>query len=212
MPVSYSYIAPVMRNAIVAIEDSRFYQHGALDPRGTLRAVVNDRQKNVQGGSDLAQQYIKNALVLTAPNAQAAARPPRRPPSARSASCGWPPSSSTSCRASSRSYLNVAYFENSAYGIQVAAERYFNTTAHKLTLPEAAMLAGMVENPTPTTRSPSRHHGNRRNVVLARMAQLEYITKQQAAAAESSRWGCTPRRPAADRLPQRERRPRGLLL
>ena len=56
------------------------------------------------------------------------------------------------------SYLNVAYFENQAYGIQVAAERYFNTTAHKLTLPEAAMLAGMVENPTADDPFTEPHH------------------------------------------------------
>ena len=62
-----------MRNAIVAIEDSRFYQHGAIDIRGTVRALVNDLQhKSVQGGSTLTQQYVKNALILTAPNTQQA--------------------------------------------------------------------------------------------------------------------------------------------
>ena len=67
VPVTYSQIAPVMRNAIVAIEDSRFYQHGALDARGTLRALVTDLTGGqVQGGSTLAQQYVKNALLLTA--------------------------------------------------------------------------------------------------------------------------------------------------
>ena len=62
-----------MRKAIVAIEDSRFYQHGAIDVRGTLRAIVNDLEhKQVQGGSTLTQQYVKNALILTAPNPQMA--------------------------------------------------------------------------------------------------------------------------------------------
>ena len=62
-----------MRNAIVAIEDSRFYQHGAIDIRGTLRALVNDvEHRPVQGGSTLTQQYVKNALILTAPNPQMA--------------------------------------------------------------------------------------------------------------------------------------------
>ena len=180
-----------MRNAIVAIEDSRFYQHGALDPRGTLRAVVNDLEhKNVQGGSDLAQQYVKNALMLTAPNAQAAAADAaptaeRKIRELRMAAIVEHEMSPSQLLAA---YLNVAYFENSAYGIQVAAERYFNTTAHKLTLPEAAMLAGMVENPTaddPFTEPTTTR--NRRNVVLARMAQLKYITKAQAAAAESTK-------------------------
>ena len=72
-PVSYNQISPVMRKAIVAIEDSRFYQHGAIDVRGTIRAVVYDLEhKQVQGGSTLTQQYVKNALILTAPNTQMA--------------------------------------------------------------------------------------------------------------------------------------------
>ena len=70
-PVTYDQISPVMRKAIVAIEDSRFYQHGAIDIRGTVRAIVNDiEHRTVQGGSTLTQQYVKNALILTAPNAQ----------------------------------------------------------------------------------------------------------------------------------------------
>ena len=72
-PVTFSQISPIMRKAIVAIEDSRFYQHGAIDVRGTLRAIVYDLEhKQVQGGSTLTQQYVKNALILTAPNTQMA--------------------------------------------------------------------------------------------------------------------------------------------
>jgi membrane peptidoglycan carboxypeptidase len=60
-PVTYSQIAPVMRTAVVAIEDSRYYQHGAIDLKGTIRALVNDLEhKPVQGGSTIAQQYVKN--------------------------------------------------------------------------------------------------------------------------------------------------------
>jgi membrane peptidoglycan carboxypeptidase len=193
IPVSYNYIAPVMRNAIVAIEDSRFYHHGALDPRGTLRAVVNDLEhKNIQGGSDLAQQYIKNALVLTAPNAQAAAADaaPNIERKIRELRMAADVEHELTPDQLLAAYLNVAYFENSAYGIQVAAERYFNTTSHQLTLPEAAMLAGMVENPTaddPMTQAAQAK--SRRNVVLARMAQLGYITKQRAAAVEKTGLG-----------------------
>src|SRR5712691_2590871 len=67
VPVTYNQIAPVMRNAIIAQEDSRFYQHGALDLRGTLRALVTTASGGgTQGGSDLAQQYVKNACILTA--------------------------------------------------------------------------------------------------------------------------------------------------
>ena len=190
VPVSYNDIAPVMRNAIVAIEDSRFYEHGAIDPRGTLRALVNDLEhKNVQGGSDLAQQYVKNALVLTAPNATAAAQDaaPTAERKIRELRIAANVEHELTPHQLLAAYLNVAYFENQAYGIQVAAERYFNTTAKNLTLTEAAMLAGMVENPTaddPFTQPAQAR--SRRNVVLARMAQLKYITSQQAAAAEQT--------------------------
>src|SRR5712691_1466376 len=73
VPVTYSQITPVMRQAIVAIEDDRFYRHGAIDFRGTVRALVNDLQhKSVQGGSTLAQQYVKNVEILSSPNPEKA--------------------------------------------------------------------------------------------------------------------------------------------
>ena len=69
-PVSFSQIAPNMVNAVVAIEDSRYWEHGAIDLRGTIRAAVNDFQhKPVQGGSTIAQQYVKNVLLLAAEKA-----------------------------------------------------------------------------------------------------------------------------------------------
>src|SRR6516164_8342380 len=73
VPVDYAQISPGMRQAIVAIEDSRFYQHGAIDFKGTIRAIVNNLEHNpVQGGSTIAQQYVKNVLYLSSPNPQAA--------------------------------------------------------------------------------------------------------------------------------------------
>ena len=97
IPVSYNQISPVMRNAIVAIEDSRFYQDGAFDLRGTLRAIAADANgSSLQGGSTIAQEYVKNALILTATtNAGAAGGGRGRRSAGRSASCGWPPTSST---------------------------------------------------------------------------------------------------------------------
>ena len=73
-PVTYSQIDQNMINAIVAIEDSRYWVHGALDLRGTIRAAVNDIQHQpVQGGSTIAQQYVKNVLLLSAEEAGDAA-------------------------------------------------------------------------------------------------------------------------------------------
>ena len=70
LPLTYSQIDPDMVNAIVAIEDSRYWVHGAIDLRGTIRAALNDIQhKPVQGGSTIAQQYVKNVLLLSAEQA-----------------------------------------------------------------------------------------------------------------------------------------------
>jgi membrane peptidoglycan carboxypeptidase len=186
VPVSYGQIAPVMRDAIVAIEDSRYYQHGAIDMRGTLRAITTDLTGGqVQGGSTLAQQYVKNALLLTAADsaqqhaavADSAARKLRELRIAVNVERDLTKDQLLAA------YLNVAYFDNEAYGIEVAAERYFGVTAAQLTLPEAALLAGMVQNPTafdplvyPTAAIA------RRNLVLARMVQLHYISAATAAA------------------------------
>jgi membrane peptidoglycan carboxypeptidase len=184
IPVTYGQIAPVMHNAIIAIEDSRFYLHGAMDPRGTLRAIINDANNtSVQGGSTLAQQYVKNALILTAPNEKArlaaiAESPERKIRELRIAANIEHEMTKHQLLAA---YLNVAYFENNAYGIQVAAERYFQTDAAHLTLAESALLAGIVENPSLydpiTDPGPAKA---RRNLVLDRMAQLGYISNATA--------------------------------
>jgi membrane peptidoglycan carboxypeptidase len=196
VPVSYQQISPDMRNAIVAIEDSRFYHTGALDIHGTLRAIAVDLVGGqVQGASTLAQQYVKNALVLTATNnaqrqAAVADDAARKIIELRIAASVEHELTQNQLLAA---YLNVAYFENEAYGVEVAAQRYFSTTAARLTLPQAAMLAGLVQNPAyydPLT-DPAAAMA-RRNIVLARMAQLHYISQAAAAAAEKTSLGLRP--------------------
>jgi membrane peptidoglycan carboxypeptidase len=188
IPVAFTQIAPVMRNAIVAIEDDTYFQTGALDLRGTLRAAVNDLSgKSTQGGSTIAQQYVKNALILTATTKQEqqAAIADTLGRKIRELRMAAEVEHEMTKDQLLAAYLNAAYFENGAVGIQVASERYFGTSAAALTLPQAALLAGLVENPTyydPLT-DPSQAIA-RRNVVLTRMAQIGYITKPQAAAAE----------------------------
>ncbi len=193
LPVSYQKIAPVMRHAIVAIEDDRYYQHGALDVEGTLRALVVDLAGGqVQGGSTIAQQYVKNALLLTAEDsaeqraavADDLARKIRELRIAASVEHVLSPNQLLAA------YLNAVYFDNGAYGVQVAAQRYFGTSAARLSLDQAALLAGLVQNPTaydPVTNPSAAVQ--RRNVVLARMAQLRYISKPTAAAAERAPLG-----------------------
>jgi membrane peptidoglycan carboxypeptidase len=193
VPVSYDRIAPVMRNAIIAIEDSRYYQHGAIDFRGTIRALVNDLQhKPVQGGSTIAQQYVKNVLILTAKNpaqAEGATKETisRKIHELRLAIAVEHKMSRNQILAG---YLNDAYFGNLAVGVQIAAWTYFDTSAKKLTLAQAALLAGLVENPS--AYNPIAHPGTaieRRNTVLARMQQLHMISSATAAAAEHKRLG-----------------------
>jgi membrane peptidoglycan carboxypeptidase len=188
IPVSFDQIAPVMRNAIVAIEDDRYWLHGAFDLRGTVRALVNNLGgRSTQGGSTLAQQYVKNALILTATTKQeqdaaVADTTSRKIRELRMAAEVEHEMTKDQLLAA---YLNVAFFDHEAYGIQVAAERYFSTTAAKLTLREAALLAGLVENPTAYDPISNPHTAlDRRNVVLARMAALHYITPAQAQATE----------------------------
>jgi membrane peptidoglycan carboxypeptidase len=196
VPVSFNQIAPSMRNAIVAIEDSRFYLHGAFDLRGTIRALVNNvGGHSTQGGSTLAQQYVKNALILTATTKQeqdaaAADTTQRKIRELRIAAEVEHEMTKDQLLAA---YLNAAFFNNNAYGVEVAAERYFSTGARDLTLRESALLAGLVENPAAYDpfANPSAALA-RRNVVLTRMADLGYITRAQAQGAEKLSLGLRP--------------------
>ena len=163
-----------MVNAVVAIEDSRYWEHGAIDLRGTIRAAVNDIQhKPVQGGSTIAQQYVKNVLLLEAEkaaNTQAeqaanAETLSRKLNELRMAVAAEHQQSKQEILAG---YLNNAYFGNFAYGIEAAAETYFGTSAAKLSVTQAATLAGIVENPS--AYDPVKHPAmalTRRNTVLA---------------------------------------------
>jgi membrane peptidoglycan carboxypeptidase len=193
VPVTYDQIAPVMRQAIVAIEDSRYWQHGALDARGTGRALMSNLQHHaVQGGSTLAQQYIKNALELTAttPQQYQDAHSENTVRKLRELRMAAIVEHQLTRKQLLAAYLSAAYFENQAYGIQVAAERYFSTTALHLTLGQSAMLAGIVEYPS--AYNPVLYPQaalQRRNVVLARMRQLHDITLAQAQAAEAAPLG-----------------------
>ena len=169
VPVSFNQIAPVMRNAIVAIEDDLFWKQGALDPRGTLRALLSTSSgSQLQGASTIAQQYVKNVKELQAGNdmnAYIAAQAPNLQRKIQQLRLAINVEHELTPQALLASYLNVADFNHGAYGIQVASEVYFSKNASQLTLPEAALLAGMVQSPTyydPTqfpshaTRAPHR--------------------------------------------------------
>src|SRR3954452_2334556 len=187
--VPLSQVAPIMRKAIVAIEDYRFYQHGALDLRGTLRAFVTNQASNanVQGGSSITQQMVKMTLVNQADTAkeraEATADTYQRKLNELRYAIAFEQKYSKDWIL--ERYLNIAYFGDGAYGIQAAARHYFSKPASQLTLGEAALLAGLVKNPTgyAPTNLPAQAR-DRRDIVINRMAELNVISLTEARQAE----------------------------
>jgi len=193
VPVTYDQIAPVMRDAIVAIEDSSFFQQGALDPRGTLRALLhNSGGGGLQGASTLAQQYVKNVRVLQArtPAEKNAAIYPNLQRKIQQLRIAANVERQMTPDELLAAYLNVAFFSHGAYGIEVASEVYFSKHASQLDLTEAALLAGLVQ--APTTYDPVANPADalaRRAEVLGRMEQLHYISSAELAAADKAPLG-----------------------
>ncbi|MBO0891408.1 MAG: penicillin-binding protein, partial [Acidothermales bacterium] len=195
--VRLSDVAPIMRKAIVAIEDSRFYQHGPIDYEGTLRALIqNQTGDNVQGGSTLAQQYVKLVQVE-----QAQTPAEVRKVTNRTGIEGYARKVQELRYASAleqryskdeilERYLNIAYFGSGAYGIESAAEHYFSTSAKDLTLAQSALIAGIVRSPY--AYDPIRHPRTaklRRDTVLQRMADTHAITQTLADSAKKAPLG-----------------------
>jgi penicillin-binding protein 1A len=166
--VDTNEIAPIMQQAIVAIEDKRFYEHHGVDLRGIARAVWADvTQKSiVEGGSTITQQLVKNSCVTTARTISR---------KLKEAALAWQLEQHWSKLRILTAYLNTIYFGNGAYGIQRAAQTYFNTSAARLTLPEAALLAGIPADPSrydPVT-NPKTTRSRRLEVLQAMLSQGE---------------------------------------
>ena len=166
-------VSPIMRQAIVSVEDRRFYEHNGIDPRGIGRALLQDirSQAVVEGGSTITQQFVKNAYVR---NERTIAR------KVREAALAWQLEQRWSKDRILLAYLNTIYFGNGAYGIQQAARTYFNKGARRLTLPESALLAGLPADPS--LYDPTQHPRaakQRRRVVLRMMFDQGKITARQ---------------------------------
>jgi membrane peptidoglycan carboxypeptidase len=189
-PVGPDQISAVMKQAIVDIEDSRFYEHNGLDVQGTLRALM----KNVaaggveEGGSTLTQQLVKQTLLQTADTPEEAAAATEQEGSAgvarklREARLALALEQTYSKDEILTRYLNISYFGHGAYGIQAAAQTYFSVNAADLTLPQASVLAGLVQSPA--NDDPLLHPDagrTRRDQVLTRMHDLGHITDQELA-------------------------------
>lgn len=167
-----------MINAVIAIEDERFWEHDGVDVRAVLRALVaNITSGSVEeGGSTITQQYIKQAIIAPGETAE---RTLRR--KIDEAALARQLEVKLSKEEILERYLNTVYFGNGAYGIQAAARTYFNVPARKLTLNQAATLAAVIKAPEyyDPFDVPERAI-ERRNLVLAQMARLEYISGEQA--------------------------------
>lgn len=188
--VPLSAVAPVMRQAIVAIEDLRFFSHGGIDARGVVRAFINNEVgRSTQGASTLTQQYVKNVLLERAiaagdPVAAHEAVVKNTARKLREMRMAIAVEQRLTKEQILERYLNIASFGEQTYGVQAAAQQYFGVPASRLNLPQAAMLAGMVQEPT--TYDPRLHPQiarERRDVVLGRMYQLGMITQPQYAEA-----------------------------
>ncbi|WP_433178509.1 penicillin-binding protein [Actinoallomurus sp. CA-150999] len=201
--VSLDHVAPIMQNAVIAIEDSRFYQHGPLDMKGSVRALITNAQEGgvKQGGSTLTQQYVKNLLVEAAdtPAELNAANAPNVGRKLRELRYAVNIEKRLTKQQILQGYLNIAYFGAGAYGVEAASQRYFSKDATQLTLPEAALLAGITNSPV--AYDPTLHPDHalqRRNTVLYRMAELKIITKQQADQAAATKIKLHPKLPKSD--------------
>jgi membrane peptidoglycan carboxypeptidase len=190
-PVTPDQIAPVMKQAIVDIEDSRFYEHNGLDVQGTLRALAkNVAAGSVQeGGSTLTQQLVKQTLLQTAETVEERQAATEQTPGRklREARLALALEQTYDKDEILTRYLNIAYFGHGAYGIQAAAQTYFSVGAADLTLPQASVLAGLVQSPSkddPLVNPEAAQ--TRRNQVLNRMHDLGHITDQELAEVSAS--------------------------
>ncbi|MFJ3784653.1 transglycosylase domain-containing protein [Streptomyces sp. NPDC090093] len=185
-------ISPYMQKAIVAIEDGRFYEHGAIDLKGVLRAINRNAQSGgvSEGASTLTQQYVKNVFVEEAgddPEKVAQATQQTIGRKVRELKFAIQVEEELGKKKILENYLNITFFGQQAYGIEAASQRYFSKHAADLTLGEAAMMAGLVQ-------SPSRYDPindveeatKRRNVVLQRMADVKDISQAEADAAKAA--------------------------
>ena len=183
-PVASDRIAPVMKQALVAIEDARFELHNGLDVQGTLRALAtNVAAGSVQeGGSTLTQQLVKQTLAQTADTAEErqAATEESVGRKLREARMALALEEEYSKDEILTRYLNLVYFGQGAYGVQAAAQRYFSVDAADLTLPQAAMLAGLVQSPSNDDPITNPENGQtRRNQVLQAMVSAGQIDQAQ---------------------------------
>lgn len=187
-------ISPNIQRAVMAIEDNRFYQHNGVDLRGTLRAATaNFRGEDVQGGSTLTQQLVKNLFLtperhLTRKIAEAllAMRVERH----------------YDKNTILEMYLNQVYWGNQSYGIEKAARRYFKKSAKDLDIAESALLAGLLKAPEGLSPYAYPDAARKRQLeVMRAMVTFGYITERQRELASAEKIELNRRTPKPSKHP-----------
>jgi len=188
LKVSLSEVSPLFIAAVLAREDTRFYQHGGIDWRGILRALAHDilSRSAKEGASSITQQLARNSLPLGGRSisrklleAMVALRIERQ----------------FTKQQILELYINRIYFGTGCYGIETASQAYFGKSASKLNLPEAALLAGLIRSPN--RFSPLKNPEGaavQRNAVLDRMVQLQKLSPAQAEQAKIAKITPHPKR------------------
>ncbi len=180
LPVSFSQVSKTLVNAVLDTEDARFYIHGGFDVPSTVRAVASDSSAGggVQGGSTITQQLVKQAYLTSQ---RKVSRKIKEAVLADRLQKKYTKDQIL------EAYLNTIYLGNGAYGVQAAANTYFNVDVSSLNVPQAAMLAGLIQNPNGydplLDPAPAR---TRRAQVLSRMVHYRTITQAQADAANAT--------------------------
>ncbi len=177
-------ISPLMQQAVIAIEDQRFFNHAGVDFRATIRASISTGSGGqVQGGSTITQQYVKQILLTaaTTKEEQQAATEVSINRKLREARYAIGLENKLTKKEILAGYLNIAYFGAGSYGVEIASQRYFSKSANELTLTQAATLAGLVQNPSrfDPTQYPERAQA-RRDLVLRAMVNSGFISQEQS--------------------------------
>ncbi len=181
---------PYLQEAVIAVEDARFFDHSGVDYKGAVRAFVANNQAGEvsQGASTLTMQYVRNQLRDAAPDPQsvvdATSQTSKR--KVREMKLAIELERKMSKQQILEGYLNVAYFGHRAYGVFAAADIYFSKAPAQLTLAEAALIAGMAQAPSAYDPvSDPKQALKRRNFVISQMARVGYLSPQAARAVQA---------------------------
>jgi len=171
--IPISQVPDSMKNAVIAIEDRRFYEHHGVDYIGITRALIRDIKARgmVEGGSTITQQLTKNTLLTSQKTLKR---------KVDEVFLSMQIERQYSKQEILQMYLNQIYFGDGAWGIKHAARNYFAKEVKDLSISESALLAGLIK--APSALNPYQHlekATQRRNLVLAQMKKQGYITAQQ---------------------------------